>query len=66
VSASHAIKDYRTEMNHIVRRSAPRTRDYLDGADDVLVATSGHATKAYRRILHADRDCVGLKRRSGS
>lgn len=53
-------------MNRIVRRSALRTRDYLDGADDVLVATSGHATKAYRRILHADRDCVGLKRRSGS
>ena len=53
-------------MNHIVRRSALRTHDYLDGADDVLVATSGRATKAYRRILHADRDCVGLKRRSDS
>jgi hypothetical protein len=59
------MKDYRTEMNHIVRRSALRTHDYLDGADDVLVATSGRATKAYRRILHADRDCVGVQKRSG-
>ena len=64
--SSRGMKGYRTEMNHIVRRTALRTRDYLDGVEDVLVATGGRATKAYRRVLSADLDCVGIKRRSGS
>lgn len=64
--SARGMKGYRTEMNHVVRRTALRTRDYLDDVDDVLVGIHGRATKLYRRILHADQDCVRIKRKSGS
>lgn len=57
------MKGYRTEMNHVVRRTALRTRDCLD---DVLVGIHGRATKLCRRILHAGQDCIRIKRKSGS
>lgn len=65
MGAPHGMKDYRTEMNRHVRRTALRTRDYLAGIDDALVAMSGRATKAYRHVVRADMDCVTIKRRSG-
>lgn len=59
-------KEYRSELNRLVRNGNLTTRGYQDDeADDLLVPMSGRATKRYRRYVRADRDWMVIKRRSG-
>ena len=59
-------QEYRTELNRHVRASRLTTRDYLaDEHEDPLLPLSGQASKRYRKLVRADRDCMVLRRKSG-
>ena len=61
------MKEYKTYLNRLVRRTAPDTLAYLSDEDaDILVPAEPHPSKGYRRVTDADDDCVGRNTRSGA